>query len=180
VRKCYSSTESLSSRRSWPNAGPKQASAAAPPNVDPTGSARVKPSETRSLYDDAHLFVAAVRFLTHQQQSPPDLAEVCRSLALSQERGGFVCRRLMDIGAVETIRGAYGDRLFIRDHRQLETLPREDQTDGLQVELDRFQETQKGLASKVENIRAEQARKKKDLFSEMEKKLRQEIEKKSS
>lgn len=157
-----------------------QAVAAPPSNADQPRRARVNTPETRPLYDDAHLFVAAVRFLTHQQQSPPDLAEVCRALSLSQERGGFVCRRLMDIGAVESIRGAYGDRLFVRDHLQLETLPREDQSDGLQAELDRFQKTQKGLASKVENIRAEQARKKKDLFSEMEKKLRQEIDKKSS
>ncbi len=136
--------------------------------------------ETRSLYDDAHLFVAAVRLLSHQAQTPPDLAQVCEALALSQERGGFVCRRLTEIGAIESIRGAYGDRLFVRDHLKLETLPREDQSDRLQDELDRFQEAQKGLTSKVENIRAEQARKKKDLFSEMEKKLRREIEKKSS
>ena len=134
----------------------------------------------RSLYDDAHLFVAAVRFLTHQEQTPPDLAQVCQALGLSQERGGFVCRRLTEIGAIESIRGAYGDRLFVRDHLKLEALPREAQTDRLQDELNRFQEAQKGLTSKVETIRAEQARKKKDLFSEMEKKLRQEIEKKSS
>ena len=137
-------------------------------------------TEMRSLYNDAHLFVAAVRFLTHQEQTPPDLAQVCQALGLSQERGGFVCRRLTEIGAIESIRGAYGDRLFVCDHLKLETLPRGDQSDGLQAELDRFQQTQKGLASKVENIRAEQARKKKDLFSEMEKKLRQEIDTKSS
>ncbi len=136
--------------------------------------------ETRSLYDDAHLFVAAVRLLTHQEQTPPDLAQVCQALSLSQERGGFVCRRLTEIGAIESIRGADGDRLFVRDHLKLETLPREAQPDRLQDELDRFQEAQKGLTSKVENIRAEQARKKKDLFSEMEKKLRREIDKKSS
>ena len=138
-------------------------------------------SEASSLYEDAHLFVAAVRVLTHQEQTPPDLAQVCQTLSLSVERGGFVCRRLTEIGVVESIRGAYGDRLFVRDHLKLETLPRgEAQPDRLQDELDRFQEAQKGLTSKVENIRAEQARKKKDLFSEMEKKLRREIDKKST
>lgn len=136
--------------------------------------------ETPSLYDSAHLFVAAIRFITHQEQSPPDLAQVCQALNLSQERGGFLCRRLAEIGAVERVKGAYGDRLFVRDHLKLEDLPREAQADRLQDELSRFQEAQKGLTSKVESIRAEQARKKKDLFSEMEKKLRQEIEKKST
>jgi hypothetical protein len=134
--------------------------------------------ETRSLYESAHLFVAAVRFLSHRDQSPPSLAQICQALALSQERGGLLCRRLADLGAIERVEGAYGDRLFVRDHLKLEDLPREAAPDRLQDELHRFQEAQKGLTSKVENIRAEQARKKKDLFSEMEKKLRQAIEKK--
>jgi hypothetical protein len=133
-----------------------------------------------TLYDGAHLIVAAIRFITHQEQSPPDLAKVCQALNLSTERGGFLCRRLAEIGAVEQVKGAYGDRLFVRDHLKLEDLPRDDQVDRLQDELSRFQESQKGLTTKVENIRAEQARKRKDLFSEMEKKLRREIEKKSS
>lgn len=136
--------------------------------------------ETHSLYDSAHLFVAAVRFLTYREQSPPALAQICQALGLSQERGGFLCRRLADLGAIERVEGAYGDRLFVRDHLKLEDLPREAAPDRLQDELHRFQEAQKGLTSKVENIRAEQARKKKDLFSEMEKKLRQAIEKKST
>ena len=136
--------------------------------------------EKASLYDDAHLFMAAIRVITHQEQSPPNLAKVCTALNLSTERGGFLCRRLAEIGAVEQVKGAYGDRLFVRDHLKLEDLPREDQADRLQDELSRFQEAQKGLTSKVENIRAEQARKQKDLFSEMEKKLRQAIDKKSN
>ena len=134
--------------------------------------------ESPSLYDDAHLFVAAIRVLTHQEQTPPALDQVCGMLALSQEAGGFICRRLIEIGAIEMVAGAYGDRLFVRNHLKLEDLPREAATDRMQAELDRFQEAQKGLTRKVESIRAEQARKKKDLFSEVEKKLREAIDKK--
>lgn len=136
--------------------------------------------ERTPLYDDAHLFISAIRIITHQEHSPPDLAKVCQALNLSQERGGFLCRRLAEIGAVEMIQGAYGDRLFVRDHLKVEDLPREAPADRLQDELDRFQEAQKGLTTKVKNIRAEQARKQKDLFSEMEKKLRQAIDNQSS
>jgi hypothetical protein len=134
---------------------------------------------TSVRYDDAHLFVAAVRFLSHRDQTPPDLDRVCQALKLSPEHGGLLCRRLTEIGAIERVTGAYGERLFVRDHLKLEDLPRTAQPDRLQDELDRFQQTQKGLTSKVENIRAEQARKRKDLFTEMEKKLRREIEKKT-
>ena len=55
--------------------------------------------ETLSLYDSAHLFTAAVRLLTYQDQSPPDIDQVCDLLQLSQERGGFICRRLEELGA---------------------------------------------------------------------------------
>ncbi len=134
--------------------------------------------ETQSPYDGGHLFVAAIRVLSHQEQKPPALEQVCRMLSLSQERGGFVCRRLIESGAIEMVKGAYGDRLFVRDHLKLEDLPREATADRMQAELDRFQEAQKGLTRKVESIRAEQARKKKDLFSEVEKKLREAIDKK--
>ena len=136
--------------------------------------------QTQSPYDSGHLFVAAIRVLSHREQKPPALDQVCRMLSLSQERGGFVSRRLIDIGAIEMVKGAYGDRLFVRDHLQLEELPREAAADRMQAELDRFQEAQKGLTRKVESIRAEQARKKKDLFSEVEKKLREAIDKKST
>jgi hypothetical protein len=144
------------------------------------GRPAVNPPQTQSLYDDAHIFVAAIRVLSHQEQSPPRLAHVCQALNLSQERGGFLCRRLVEMGVIEMVEGAYGDRLFVRDHLKIEDLPRESHPDRLQDELSRFQEAQKGLTSKVETIRAEQARKKKDLFTEMEKKLRQAIDKKST
>jgi hypothetical protein len=140
----------------------------------------VNTQATPALYDDAHLFVAAVRFLSHRDQTPPNLDQICQSLRLSPEHGGLLCRRLTEIGVIERVTGAYGDRLFVRDHLKLEDLPRTAQPDRLQNELDRFQQAQKGLTSKVENIRAEQERKRKDLFSEMEKKLRREIEKKTS
>lgn len=136
--------------------------------------------ETLSLYDSAHLFTAAVRLLTYQDQSPPDIDQVCDLLQLSKERGGFICRRLEELGALEAVEGAYGLRLFVRDHLKIESIPKEDAPDRLQDELQKFQAAQKGVASRIESMRADQKKKKKSLFEEMEKKLRAEIEKKTS
>ena len=133
-----------------------------------------------SLYESAHLFVAAVRLLAHKDQSPPDIDQVCELLNLSQERGGFICRRLEDIGAVEVVKGAYGLRLFVRDHLKIEEIPKEEAHDKLQDELSKFQTAQKNVASRIASMQAEQKKKKKSLFEEMEKKLRAEIEKKKS
>ena len=104
----------------------------------------------------------------------------CDMLGLSQEKGGLVCRRLEDIGAIEVVQGAYGLRLFVRDHLKIEDIPKEGGPDRLQDELQKFQTAQKNVTSRIESMRADQKKKKKDLFEEMEKKLRAEIEKKKS
>ena len=138
------------------------------------------PQGKDSLYDSAHLFVAAVRLLTHIDQAPPDIDQVCEMLQLSKERGGFVCRRLEEKGAVEAVQGAYGLRLFVRDHLKIEDIPKEDAPDRLQDELSKFQAAQKDVTNRIATMQADQKKKKKNLFEEMEKKLRAEIEKKKS
>lgn len=133
-----------------------------------------------SLYDSAHLFIATVRVLTHKEQSPPDIDQVCDMLGVSKERGGFICRRLEEIGALEAVPGAYGLRLFVRDHLKLEDIPKEEAPDRLKDELSRFKAEQQKTASRIATLQADQKKKKKNLFEEMEKKLRAEIEKKKS
>jgi predicted nucleic acid-binding Zn-ribbon protein len=71
------------------------------------------------------------------------------------------------------------DRFFIRNHLKLEDIARGQDENKLEEELIKFQDTQKALSKKVESFKAEQAQKQKDLFSEMEKKLKAELEKKS-
>lgn len=136
--------------------------------------------ENFSLYESAHLFIAAVRVLTHKDQAPPDLDQVCDIIGYSKERAGFICRRLEEIGALETVKGAYGLRLFVREHLKLEDLPKEDAPGRLQEELSKFQAAQKNAASRIATLQADQKMKKKSRFEEMEKKLRAEIEKKKS
>jgi len=83
------------------------------------------------------------------------------------------------MGIVDSVEGSFGNRLFIRDHLKIEEIPREEDENKLEEELKKFQESQRGLSQKIESIQAKQAQKKKDLFAEMEKKLKQELDKKS-
>lgn len=130
-------------------------------------------------YTDAHLFVAAIRVCEHLQKTPPSVKDVCGLLELSEEKGHFLCRNLTDRGIVESVEGAYGMRLYVREHLRLEELPKADAAPSLKDELQRFRESQKGLATKVASIKSEREEKRKSLFEEMEKKLKAEIEKKS-
>ena len=134
---------------------------------------------SKNLYTTAHLFVSAIRVWEYQNDTPPALEEISHMLAMSIERSNYICRKLEEMGIVDNVEGSFGNRLFIRDHLKIEEIPREDDENKLEQELKKFKESQKGLSQKIESIQAKQAQKKKDLFAEMEKKLKQELDKKS-
>jgi len=81
---------------------------------------------------------------------------------------------------VESVQGSFGARLFIRDHRKLEDIPRSEVGRTLEDEVKKFQDLQRNLTQKIESLKSEHTGKKKNLFAEMEKKLKEEIEKNPS
>jgi DNA-binding transcriptional regulator GbsR (MarR family) len=136
-------------------------------------------SKPLDLYSESHLFVAAVRIHEHLHGVPPTLDEISRILNFSAEQAGFVSRRLVDLGIVEAVvQGSIGARFFIRDNSKIEAIPRGEIGPRLEDEVRKFQDIQKAITRRVESMQAEQAGKKKSLFAEMEKKLKEEIEKK--
>jgi hypothetical protein len=125
-----------------------------------------------ALYDDAHLLVAAIRVLEYQKKSPPSLEAVCQLLSISAEHGHLVCRKLVALEAIKLVEGAFGTRLFILDHQKLESLPRDDNQDKLAEALEAFQASRSDFSKKIETFKAQQEAKKKDLFADLEKKLK--------
>jgi hypothetical protein len=132
-----------------------------------------------SLYTNAHLFVAAIRICEHQHSAPPSIEDICKMLSFSMEKGHFLCRKLKEMEVIKIVESTAGNRLFIQNHLNLEEISKAEEATRLEEELKKFQNSQKALSQKVETIKAEQAEKKKNLFAEMERKLKQEIEKKS-
>ena len=132
----------------------------------------------KDLYTVAHLFAAAIRVCEHQMSSPPTIDDISKILAMSLERSNYVCRKLKELGVIDSVEGSYGNRLFLRDHLKIEDIPRDATGTQFDAELRRFKDSQKALSEKIETIQAQQAKKKKDLFAEMEKKLKQELDKK--
>jgi hypothetical protein len=137
------------------------------------------PSRPRDLYTEAHLLVAAIRVHEHVHSQPATLDDACRMLGFSAEHAGIICRRLEDLGVLESVRGSFGARLFIREHLKIEDIPRGEFGRKLEDEVRKFQDLQRHFTQKIESLQAEQTGKKKSLFAEMEKKLKEEIEKKS-
>jgi hypothetical protein len=130
------------------------------------------------FYTEAHLLVAAIRIFNHLNSRPPNDAELGRTIDLSIERCSFLCRKLEDLEVLEAVEGSFGARWYIRDHIKIEDIPRGEPESNLEDELKKFQENQKAFSQKMETMQAEQKKKKKGLFAEMEKKLKEEIKKK--
>ncbi|MDH3343972.1 MAG: hypothetical protein OEL58_01930, partial [Desulfobacteraceae bacterium] len=70
------------------------------------------------------------------------------------------------------VEGAFGTRLFLKNHLKIEEISRDKKADSLEDAVKKFQSSKKDMTQKVELFRAEQAKKQKDLFAELEKKLK--------
>ena len=134
-------------------------------------------TKATDFYAQAHLISAAIRILEHQHGTPPSVEKVCETLAFSVEQGHRLCNRLKEKNIIDITSGAFGTRLFIVDHLKIEKIPRGETGSSMEAELRKFRDSQKGLEKKVENIRAEQEKKKKDLFADIEKQFKQQTKK---
>ncbi|MBT8369676.1 MAG: hypothetical protein HKO68_12645 [Desulfobacterales bacterium] len=130
------------------------------------------------FYSQAHLLVAAIRVYEHLHSRPPTLDDLSQSIHLSIEQANFICRKLEELNIIEAVEVSYGVRLFVRDHIKIEDIPRNEPESNLEEELKKFQDNQKAISQKVESLKAQQQQKKKNLFAEMERKLKKELEKK--
>ena len=135
-------------------------------------------NKSKDLYTSAHLFISAIRVCEHQNSTPPTVEDICRVLSMSIERSSYLSRKLKEMEIIDIVEGSYGNRLFIRDFLKIEEIPRGDDESKLEEGLKKFKESKKGLLQKIESIQTQQAEKKKNLFAEMEKKLKQELNKK--
>ena len=130
------------------------------------------------FYSQAHLLVAAIRIYEHLNSRPPTLDDLSQTINFSIEQVNMICRKLEELKIIEAVEGSYGVRLFIRNHLYIEDIPRNEPENKLEEELKKFQNNQKAISQKIESLTAQKQKKKKDLFAEMEKKLKKELEKK--
>jgi hypothetical protein len=135
----------------------------------------MKPND---LYSTAHLFVAAVRVLDHQEGAPPAIASVCRLLDFSNEKGSYLLNRFKENGIVDTVKSGFNDRIVVGNHLAIEDLPRDTEETRLEQELKKFKKGKDVMKDKVASIKAQQDQKKQNLFADIEKKLKQKMEKK--
>lgn len=128
-------------------------------------------------YNEAHLFVAAVRILQHLKSSAPLIEQVCTMLNVSVESGLVVSRKLKKLGIIEVIEDPFSTRIVIANHLEIENLPKEiKKEDSLSKDIELFMAKKKNMDQKVEDIQAALKKKKQDLFNDIEKKMKQKMD----
>ena len=134
--------------------------------------------EKMDTYTEAHLFVAAVRILHHQQGKPPKLEDVCSMVQISTEAGHALCRKLEKLDIVKIFQDPFSINLTVANHLQLEQLPREEQDkDALAREIEKFQQKKQSSDQKIAAIQAEMKKKKQDMFADLEARFKKEMNK---
>jgi hypothetical protein len=112
---------------------------------------------------------------THNRGVPPDVEKIGQTLSLSLEESHFLCRKLQKLGIIEIVEGAFGTKLFIKNHLALETLPQTVPDTAMKNDIDKFMSQKQEQFKEVESIKAKQDQKKKDLFSEIDQKLKERL-----
>ena len=131
----------------------------------------------RGLYDIAHLMASTIRIFEYQKGHPPSIDEVCETLSFTSEQGHIYMNKLTELGILEVVEGNFGTRIFLRDHLKIEEIPKDGKESRLEDAIREFQDSRKKMSEKIANIQADQAKKKKDLFAELENQLKKKLDK---
>ncbi|MFH1679995.1 MAG: hypothetical protein ABIH26_05050 [Candidatus Eisenbacteria bacterium] len=95
------------------------------------------------LYEEGHLFVAAVRIVAHRESRPPTVEEIAELLGQSREIAYHLARGLAEKGVLRLLANPFETHVEIADHLAVEELPREDHGPGIEKDLREFQERKK-------------------------------------
>lgn len=136
--------------------------------------------ELTNPYEQGHLFVAAIRLFLHKHARPPSVREVSEMLEVSPEMGHYLCNRLERLQVLEVVKGAFEERIYLKDHLRLEELPRQEKASNLEVELQRLKEDKERKQQEIERLQASQGDKKKELFTDLERQLKEGLKRKKN
>lgn len=132
-----------------------------------------------SFYEEAHVFVAAIRLFGFTKKGSPGHADICEITGINIDRVSYIAAKLRDEGVIDIVEGAFENtRFIITDHLKIEDFPRETADAKMADEIDKFKKTSKSaLEDKVKAFTEEKKKKEKDLFAEIQNKFKKELEK---
>jgi DNA-binding Lrp family transcriptional regulator len=129
-----------------------------------------------TLYEDAQILLAGVRLFQQREERLPSLEELAEFTRFSVESVHHLCNRLEKIGALERIRGAFEDRISLKDPLKAEILREVPDSPDIAEDVKKWKEQKETTLKEVESkFSGDAARQeKKDLFADIEQKLQKE------
>lgn len=126
-----------------------------------------------TLYEEAQILLAGVRLFRHREKRFPSLKELADFTRFSVESVHHLCNRLEKIGALERIRGAFDDRICLKDASKAEGLREVPDAPDIAEDVRKWKAQREETLKEVENrFSGDAARQeKKGLFAEIEQKL---------
>ena len=131
-------------------------------------------SNRYTLYEEAQILLAGIRLFQHREDRLPSLKELAEFIRFSAESVHHLCNRLEKVGALERIRGAFDDRICLKDPLEAEALRQVQDSPDIGEDVKKWREQRQDKLKEVEErFSGDAARQEKeDQFSLIEEKLR--------
>ena len=126
-----------------------------------------------TLYEESQILMAGVRLFKHRENRLPSLKELAEFTHVSVESVHHLCNRLEKIGALERIRGAFDDRICLKDPLQAEVFREAADSPDIGADVKQWKEQRESRLKEVEEkFSGDAARhEKEDQFAQIEQKL---------
>lgn len=128
--------------------------------------------DKNSLYYQGHVIAGAIRLFIHKKGIQPSISGLSEMTSYSKESLYFVCNRLEKEGILEVVKGAFDEKIYLKNHLRLEGLQKETNRVDLREDIERLHDEGIRRRKEIEGMQESEVEKKKDLFSELEKKLK--------
>ncbi|MFA6010075.1 MAG: hypothetical protein WC799_08825 [Desulfobacteraceae bacterium] len=130
-----------------------------------------------SLYEEAHVLVAAIRVFEFKKRMTPSLKDLSELLGMNIDRVTKISNDIKSLGIVDMVAGPFESvNLVIVDHMKIEEISREIKETKMEDEIRKFQEKSKNAyEDKVKAFTLETKKKEKELFEALQKKLKEEV-----
>jgi DNA-binding Lrp family transcriptional regulator len=127
-----------------------------------------------TLYEEVQILLAGVRLFQHREGRLPSLEELAEFTRFSVESVHHLCNRLEKIGALERIRGAFDDRICLKESLQAEALREAPDSPDIRDDVQQWKEERASKLKEVEEkFSGDAARREKEgQFAEIEERLR--------
>ena len=130
--------------------------------------------KTYTLYEEAQIVMAGVRLFQHREGRPPRMKELAEFCRLSLETVYHLCNRLEKVGAIERVRSAFEDGVFLKDLLKAEELRERGEPPDIHNEVTKVMAEQEKQVQEVEKRFSKdfQQNEKKDIFATIEDRLK--------